>query len=374
MALIDMPVTDKAGNVDSHKVRPRDVNIFALQSAGMSCQDQIVSGMAVNHIKVDAKTVFTVTATRPCHKKLFNVSMVILLAMITIAAPAMYSLYAGSPPDTVVMPEAALQLESAGIAAASSDMSDSYSTETGHNSLLSDNHANASPQKTNSTYGSAVIETTSYLPVDNNQSEEEPATTGMENTLVGMAAETGARPEPPATETMPGVAAGTLVTIPRNTEHDIHAEPNGINIINGKSADNIAVLVNDAYAAYTSGRYSVALQGYHDVLAEMPDNRDALLGVAAIAQRMGAPEKALQIYLKIFENIPDDPAAAVGLMNITGGRYFQENIQAIGKLLKDYPHVSYLYFYLGTLHADANHWLEARDAFFEACRLENANP
>jgi len=375
MTLTDAPVTVKEGEIAVSRLRPQDDNILTLLSPNKSSTDQSVSGPATEQIKVDAQTVFTIPATRPYHTKLYKGSILVLLAMTTAAIPALYYLYDSSLLENMVMPAAVLLVESPGITEAATDISDSHKVEPVNAPPATGNFAITSSRPENATIGKEDLASNfQHISGDDKWTEVEPDVSVPENIPVVLLTETEVQIEPSTTATMPSHEDEEAATKLQITGHDTPADMNEIHIIRTKSKNLTAELVNSAYIAYLAGRYSDALQGYHKALMEMPDNRDALLGVAAIAQRTGDPETAWQSYLKISAKFPDDPAATAGLMNLMEGRNYQGSIQAIRKFLRVHPHTAYLHFLLGTLHAHANHWLEAQEAFAEACRLENDNP
>ena len=132
--------------------------------------------------------------------------------------------------------------------------------------------------------------------------------------------------------------------------------------------------LHEAYLAYQTGKFELAGQMYTEVLAEFPDNRDALLGLAAIALNGGEKRKAVVLYTEILRLNPQDSIARTMLMNLHDESDPPDRISRITSMLYQNPEQPILYFTLGNLYAGQGRWAAAQQAFFAACRLDSSNP
>ncbi len=129
-----------------------------------------------------------------------------------------------------------------------------------------------------------------------------------------------------------------------------------------------------AFDAFQRGDDGQAMKIYQAVLKREPRNRDAMLGAAAISLRAGATDQAAGYYMEVLRRNPRDGAAQAGLIAL------QDNLDPISgesrvkELLEHSPGDANLYFSLGNLYAEQGRWPEAQQAYFEAYRLDDANP
>jgi len=129
-----------------------------------------------------------------------------------------------------------------------------------------------------------------------------------------------------------------------------------------------------AFDAFQRGDDGQAMKIYQAVLKREPRNRDAMLGAAAISLRAGAIDQATGYYMEVLRRNPRDGAAQAGLIAL------QDNLDPISgesrvkELLEHSPGDANLYFSLGNLYAEQGRWPEAQQAYFEAYRLDDANP
>ncbi len=129
-----------------------------------------------------------------------------------------------------------------------------------------------------------------------------------------------------------------------------------------------------AYEAFTRGDDAGAMQAYRRVLAREPRNRDARLGLAAIAMRAGAWQQAAAHYVEVLRRHPRDPAAQAGLIALQQDLDPLSGESRIKSLLADNPRDANLHFSLGNLYAEQGRWPEAQQSYFDAYRLDDANP
>jgi Tfp pilus assembly protein PilF len=154
----------------------------------------------------------------------------------------------------------------------------------------------------------------------------------------------------------------------------ITIEPALIQISKTSSPNQHSMAISRAYAAYVANRYTDAEAAYKQVLAEMPDNRDALLGLAAIAMRNGNLELAYSHYLHLLDLNPSDSVALSALVNLSVKSDPVKSESTIKFLLNKNPKAAYLYFTLGNIYSSQLRWTEAQQAYFNAYSLESGNP
>jgi Tfp pilus assembly protein PilF len=161
---------------------------------------------------------------------------------------------------------------------------------------------------------------------------------------------------------------------PLTAKSDSGSETGRIEIISSGRAGPINDLITAAYAKYSAGDYSAARADYLQALKDRPDNRDALLGMAAIAYRDGDMELARTAYLRILKHYPEDATAQLALINLPGLQHFAEREKILKEMLQANPASPSPYIMLGNLYLAASRWLDARESFYNAWRLDQRNP
>lgn len=154
----------------------------------------------------------------------------------------------------------------------------------------------------------------------------------------------------------------------------IEAPRSLIKISRSKSPDEGARLVSEAYTAWQQGDYALAKNHYERAFASSPDNRDVLLGLAAVAVSEGEMTKAAQIYMRLLQLNPLDNVARAAMLGISQGNDPGTGISRIKSMLAADTEQPSLHFTLGKLYASQQKWAEAQQAFFDAYRLDSANP
>ncbi len=129
-----------------------------------------------------------------------------------------------------------------------------------------------------------------------------------------------------------------------------------------------------AYAAYQAGELPAARQGYQQVLAAEPFNRDALLGLAALDMRAQNYRAAEARYVKLLELDPRDAYAQAGLMTLRGPGDPVQSESRLKNLLAAQPDADFLHFTLGNQYAAQSRWPEAQAAFFKAFSAQPDHP
>jgi len=132
--------------------------------------------------------------------------------------------------------------------------------------------------------------------------------------------------------------------------------------------------VSEAHSAYREGDLATAREKYQQAFEKSPDNRDVLLGLAAIAIRQGDRERALHIYNRLVSMNPLDNVARAAMLGLQPGSEPSAKISLIKYMLAETPDQPSLHFNLGRQYAGQSRWAEAQQAFFDAHRLDPANP
>lgn len=145
-----------------------------------------------------------------------------------------------------------------------------------------------------------------------------------------------------------------------------------IRISRSRGAGQVDPTAASAYAAYQAGDLDAAARLYRDVLTRDERNRAALLGLAGIALREGDRAGAFQHYQRVLRLYPADTVANAALIRLQGYNGSAET--DLKNRIATSPDSAYLHFMLGNLHARRGRWDDAELAYFEAVRLDPANP
>ena len=105
---------------------------------------------------------------------------------------------------------------------------------------------------------------------------------------------------------------------------------------------------------------------YHQVLEQMPNNRDAMLGIAAIRIQQGKTDEARMYYARLLRLNPRDTYARAGLLQTVQSSSDPDVEIQIKNLLAQYPDSAPLSFALGNFYAANQRWNEAQQAYFDA--------
>lgn len=169
-----------------------------------------------------------------------------------------------------------------------------------------------------------------------------------------------------AASTQAGAAAGSV--------HSTASAPSAFKISKRRGVRRVHTDLVRGFEAFQSGDDVQAMQAYRAALQREPRNRDAMLGVAAVSLRTGNLQQAASYYAEVLRRNPRDSAAQAGLIAL------QENLDPISgesrvkEMLARSPADANLNFSLGNLYAEQGRWPEAQQSYFEAYRLDNANP
>jgi len=154
----------------------------------------------------------------------------------------------------------------------------------------------------------------------------------------------------------------------------IEPEPSLIRISRSRSPEQESRIIRDAYIAYSKGAHGTAMEKYQQVLADYPDNTDALLGMGAIAASSGDYQSAYKFYARVLHINPQNRFARAALINLQDRTVMQNSESTITSMLQDNPDRHYLHFTLGNIYAAGSRWSKAQQAFFDAYRLNSSDP
>ena len=161
---------------------------------------------------------------------------------------------------------------------------------------------------------------------------------------------------------------------PFSAEPAVAAEPRAsIRITRSTRSNRISDALQTAYLDYQAGRYAQATDGYRQVLAAEPGNRDARLGLAALAMQRGETETARSLYQELLRLDPKDSSAQAALASLQQ-EPSAETESELKLLLAEQPNAAQLHFALANLYAAQARWPQAQQAYFDAQRLRPTHP
>lgn len=129
-----------------------------------------------------------------------------------------------------------------------------------------------------------------------------------------------------------------------------------------------------AYRAFNAGDDAAAQELYRKVLRTDVRNIDALLGMASIAQRQNRDQDATGWYNKVLEVEPRNSVAQTAMVELVGQADPVTAESRLKNLLAQQPDAAHLHAALGGVYTERGQWPAAQQAYFEAHRLEPANP
>ncbi len=179
------------------------------------------------------------------------------------------------------------------------------------------------------------------------------------------------KPAPAAAESIPIKTKTSPVQEP--SPGTFVAAPRDITIKRGQREHTVDPRLEKAWSLFNTQQYQDAATFYTKVLAEQPNNRDALLGLAGVAVASGRLRQAYTLYLRLLERDPADPLAQASVLALIGNVNPVEGESKIKNLLVRFPNTPYLHFTLGNLYADQQRWSEAQQAYFNAWTGDRTN-
>lgn len=132
-------------------------------------------------------------------------------------------------------------------------------------------------------------------------------------------------------------------------------------------------LLKDAYAAYQRGDNNAALEKYNRVLADDPQNRNALLARAAINVQRNKSTDAIQDYQTLLIANPKDSLAMSSLISVASISPSKSESKLKG-MIRDEPTSPHLNFALANVYGAQNRWQEAQNLYFKALENNPNNP
>ena len=129
-----------------------------------------------------------------------------------------------------------------------------------------------------------------------------------------------------------------------------------------------------AYQSLAGGDYAGAQSLYAKLVLAEPMNVDAQLGLATAAARNGDKSLATQSYRQVLVLDPRNGLALMGLVALNEGAQSATLEVELKTLIGRNPEAAPLHFALGNSYANERRWTEAQQAYFEAFRIDPANP
>ena len=143
-----------------------------------------------------------------------------------------------------------------------------------------------------------------------------------------------------------------------------------LEIISSSQVEQKDLWLREAYDAYQSGNYDLAMTRYYQVIEVDPGNRNALLARAAINVHKGNNNAAIKDYQTLLLHNPKDSMAMASLISVANYSP-RESESQLKLMIRDEPDSPYLNFALANAYGSQNRWMEAQGHYFKA--LEN-NP
>ncbi|MGV3590439.1 MAG: tetratricopeptide repeat protein [Gammaproteobacteria bacterium] len=200
----------------------------------------------------------------------------------------------------------------------------------------------------------------------------EAAAAGSENDEATEAATRNAASAPPEPEA--GFASAAPVQAPEpvspSADADLALPANTpapvLEISRSRGTPQVDPDLASAYARLQEGDIAGAGALYGQVLATLPNNRDALLGMALVHMREGRSANARKLYARLLELNPRDPLAQIGLLQTMPSGSPAEHENVLRSLIAQFPNVAQLTLALGNHYAAQGRWSEAQAAYYNA--------
>ena len=146
-----------------------------------------------------------------------------------------------------------------------------------------------------------------------------------------------------------------------------------VQIARSRTANGADASLTRAYAAFQSGDLDAAARLYDAARKADPDRRDTLLGLAAVALKRGDLPRAYNYYAQVLQAQPHDPVASAALFSLTEADG-ESGAARLRLLLDSHDDAPYIHAALGAWYARRARWADAQQAYFDAVRLDAANP
>ncbi len=158
---------------------------------------------------------------------------------------------------------------------------------------------------------------------------------------------------------------------PRAVSEEINAGE--VQISRSQTPNNVDAALNKAYAAFQSGDLDSAAKLYNTARLADPERRDTLLGLGAVALKRGDLPRAYDYYAEVLKRHPHDPVASAAVFNMTEAEG-EGGAARLRLLLDGHADAAYIHAALGNWYARRGRWPDAQQAYFDAARLDAANP
>lgn len=218
------------------------------------------------------------------------------------------------------------------------------------------------PQETRATPASADA-----VPVALETSPAAPA--AATSAAAPNAAVKAARPRQPV-RPRPAARAKAAPDAHANSEEIASGE---VQISRSRRPHPIDATLSEAYAAFQAGNLELAAKLYNSARVIDPARRDTLLGLGAVALKRGDLPRAYEFYAEVLKRNPDDPVASAAIFNMTEAEG-EGGAARLRLLLDGHADAAYLHAALGNWYARRQRWPDAQQAYFDAARLDGANP
>lgn len=149
--------------------------------------------------------------------------------------------------------------------------------------------------------------------------------------------------------------------------------PKEIEIIQHNRPDPLQEVSDDAFKAFRAGESAKAERGFRTILEEQPGRREALLGLASLAVQDARFQEARELYEQVLYREPGNTLAQAGLVSLWAHSDPVRAESRLKSLIDGDPHSPHLQFVLGGVYAAQARWSMAKDAFFQAFRLDRSD-
>ncbi len=145
-----------------------------------------------------------------------------------------------------------------------------------------------------------------------------------------------------------------------------------LRVIEVRQGPEVGCWLRKARQFVESSRYRDAQSAYHKVLQYQNDNIEALLGLATVAARQGRIDDARQRYQDVLLLDPDNGSALAGMSVVAGDD--PRLLATLERFSREHPAQAQIHFAVGNLYVRRGNWPKAQTAYFQAFRLDKANP
>jgi tetratricopeptide (TPR) repeat protein len=192
-----------------------------------------------------------------------------------------------------------------------------------------------------------------------------PTIAPADEATLAAAAFADSQPQQPTIET-PVITPAPPATAVEEPQAAAIGAPRTLEISRSTSRPVVNSTLQSAWNALQAGELQTATLLYEEVLAELPNDRDALIGLASIQLRNGQAAEARQSYARLLTLNPQDPYARAGLLQASQATSDPAHETELKNLLQRYPELPPLHFALGNFYAGQQRWSEAQGAYFDA--------